>query len=121
MEGFEDKNLQQRLYDVVDPFVMKYVRDAKGSVSAEHGIGRQKTKYLSYSKSPEMINVMQQIKGLLDPNDIMNPYKVLAAQGATRADPLTTTKREELISPPPKISQTPNSDAGYFNMWQFAK
>ena len=59
MEGFDDKDLQQRLYDVVDPFVMKFVRDVKGSVSAEHGIGRQKQKYLGYSKSPEMINVMQ--------------------------------------------------------------
>ena len=66
-----------RLNDLIDPFVMKFVRDAKGSVSAEHGIGLQKTPYLGYSKSPEMISVMKQIKGVLDPHGIMNPYKVL--------------------------------------------
>ena len=37
--GFEDKDLQKRLYELVDPFVMKFVRDVKGSISAEHGIG----------------------------------------------------------------------------------
>ena len=34
---------------------MDYVREAKGSISAEHGVGVQKPGYLSYSKSPEMI------------------------------------------------------------------
>ena len=53
--GYEDKDLQQRLYDIVDPFVMKFVRDANGSISAEHGIGLQKAKLLSYSKSDEMV------------------------------------------------------------------
>ena len=37
--GYEDKDLQKRLYEVVDPFVMTFVRDIKGSISAEHGIG----------------------------------------------------------------------------------
>ena len=57
--------------------MMKYVRDHRGSISAEHGIGLQKPKYLEYSKSKEMIQVMRQIKATLDPNGIMNPYKVL--------------------------------------------
>ncbi len=46
-------------------------------MSAEHGIGLQKTKYLSYSKTPEMIEYMKQIKNVFDPKGIMNPYKVL--------------------------------------------
>ena len=61
---------------------MKFVKDVRGSVSAEHGVGRQKAKYLSYSKSDEMISVMKQIKGVLDPNNIMNPYKVLTEEVA---------------------------------------
>ena len=65
--GFEDTSLQERLYKVVDPFVMEFVRDAKGSISAEHGVGITKQKYLGYSKSEEMISVMRQIKGVLDP------------------------------------------------------
>lgn len=56
---------------------MNYVRDAKGSVSAEHGLGFQKAEFISYSKSPEMIKAMRLIKNAFDPNGIMNPYKVL--------------------------------------------
>ena len=56
---------------------MEYVRDAQGSVSAEHGLGLQKAQFLSYSKSPEMIKAMRLIKNAFDPYGIMNPYKVL--------------------------------------------
>ena len=38
---------------------MKYVKEAGGSVSAEHGVGLQKTGYLGYSKSEDMIGVMR--------------------------------------------------------------
>ena len=37
--GYEDKDLQDRLSAIVEPFVMDFVKDVKGSVSAEHGIG----------------------------------------------------------------------------------
>ena len=56
---------------------MDYVRQAKGSVSAEHGIGIQKPDFLHYSKSEAMINTMGVIKSALDPNHILNPYKML--------------------------------------------
>ena len=56
---------------------MEFVKESKGSISAEHGVGITKQKYLGYSKSEEMISVMRQIKGVLDPSGIMNPYKVL--------------------------------------------
>jgi D-2-hydroxyglutarate dehydrogenase len=56
---------------------MNYVRDHKGSVSAEHGVGLQKAEKLSYSKSGEMIRAMKLIKNAFDPHGIMNPYKVL--------------------------------------------
>ena len=64
-------------HELIDNFVLDYVRRAKGSISAEHGIGQEKPEYLKYSKSPEMIRTMQLIKNALDPNGIMNPYKVL--------------------------------------------
>ena len=56
---------------------MGFVKAAKGSVSAEHGVGLQKTSFLEYSKSQPMIEYMKRIKGAFDPNGIMNPYKVL--------------------------------------------
>ena len=39
LQGYDDEGVQERLNDLIDPFVMAYVRDKKGSVSAEHGVG----------------------------------------------------------------------------------
>lgn len=47
-----------------------------GSISAEHGIGLQKKKYLSWSRSEDEIAVMHLIKNALDPQGILNPGKI---------------------------------------------
>ena len=49
----------------------------KGSFSAEHGIGKMKTKELKKYSSPEELLIKTQIKKLFDPNGIMNPGKVV--------------------------------------------
>jgi len=49
-----------------------------GSVSAEHGIGRLKTKDLETYGDPTKLAVMHAIKAALDPNGIMNPGAVIA-------------------------------------------
>lgn len=59
MPGYDNADLNQRVNQLVDPFMMQYVREHRGSISAEHGIGLQKPKYLEYSKSKEMIGVMR--------------------------------------------------------------
>ena len=48
-----------------------------GSFSAEHGIGVLKKSELRLYKSGPEIKLMEQIKNNLDPNNIMNPGKVL--------------------------------------------
>jgi len=58
---------------------MDYVRKVNGSISAEHGVGQQKPAFLHYSKSRNMIKTMATVKAALDPNHILNPYKVLPA------------------------------------------
>jgi len=50
-----------------------------GSISAEHGIGLVKKPYLGYTRSPAEIVAMRAIKRALDPEDIMNPGKLLDA------------------------------------------
>jgi FAD/FMN-containing dehydrogenase len=65
------------LYKRIEPFVFEYTSKVNGSVSAEHGIGFHKTKYLHYSKSSEAIDFMRHLKSTMDPNGILNPYKVL--------------------------------------------
>ncbi|MDP6342767.1 MAG: FAD-linked oxidase C-terminal domain-containing protein, partial [Alphaproteobacteria bacterium] len=52
-----------------------------GSVSAEHGIGLQKLPYLKLSRSEPELAIMRKLKGVFDPNGILNPGRVLGAQG----------------------------------------
>ncbi len=49
----------------------------RGSISAEHGIGKLKREELQHYKSVAELDVMRAIKRALDPNGIMNPGKVL--------------------------------------------
>ena len=48
-----------------------------GSVSAEHGIGLEKISWLPHSKSAAEIQLMHTLKKSLDPNNILNPGRVL--------------------------------------------
>nr|XP_027075480.1 D-2-hydroxyglutarate dehydrogenase, mitochondrial isoform X4 [Coffea arabica] len=61
----------------IEPFVYEWTSKNRGSISAEHGLGLMKAAKIHYSKSPETVQVMASIKKLLDPNGILNPYKVL--------------------------------------------
>lgn len=48
-----------------------------GSISAEHGIGRLKREELAHYKSPVALDLMRRIKAVLDPNNILNPGRIL--------------------------------------------
>ncbi|RUS23105.1 hypothetical protein BC937DRAFT_92319 [Endogone sp. FLAS-F59071] len=85
------------ILDLIEPYVFEWIAprsygriielsnlndrlaEQKGSISAEHGLGVSKNKFLHYSKSGPMIHLMKTIKQLVDPNGIMNPYKFLPA------------------------------------------
>jgi glycolate oxidase len=49
-----------------------------GAISGEHGIGLLKTGYMPKSVDPIALEMMQAIKRLIDPNNIMNPGKKVA-------------------------------------------
>jgi FAD/FMN-containing dehydrogenase len=59
--------------DVVHAIVVKH----HGSISAEHGIGVLKRDALPHVKDPTAFEVMKSLKRLFDPNNILNPGKVL--------------------------------------------
>ena len=61
--------LRRAVYDMVAHY--------RGSFSAEHGIGRNKLAELERYEDPVALSVMRGIKRLLDPQDVMNPGKVL--------------------------------------------
>jgi FAD/FMN-containing dehydrogenase len=47
-----------------------------GSVSAEHGIGLEKKRWLPLSRSAAELDVMQRLKRALDPEGILNPGRI---------------------------------------------
>lgn len=57
--------------------IFEVVARYEGSVSAEHGVGLTKKPYLGYSRSPEEMAYMRAVKAVFDPNNVMNPGKVL--------------------------------------------
>ncbi|MDH5738311.1 MAG: FAD-binding oxidoreductase [Gammaproteobacteria bacterium] len=57
--------------------VYELIAELQGSISAEHGVGLVKKPFLGYSRSPEEITLMRQLKTVFDPQGIMNPGKLL--------------------------------------------
>ena len=53
------------------------LRKYQGSISAEHGIGLLKKDFLHFSRSPEEMALLRAVKGVLDPQGILNPGKVM--------------------------------------------
>ncbi len=63
---------------VISPRIFEIVARFGGSISAEHGVGLLKKDFLSYTRSDAEIAAMRALKGVFDPNGIMNPGKLLA-------------------------------------------
>ena len=64
--------------DRVDAAVLRWAAQCGGSVSAEHGIGRAKTTYLSLCRSANDLAAMASVKAALDPVGILNPGVIFA-------------------------------------------
>ena len=61
----------------INRIVHDIVVDLGGSISAEHGIGRQRLEENERYKSPVELELMRTVKRALDPNNIMNPGKAI--------------------------------------------
>jgi D-lactate dehydrogenase (cytochrome) len=72
-----DKKAFLDSWDMMNDVVFEVVTRLQGSISAEHGIGRLRRHRLLQVKSPVVLDVMRGLKRLLDPNNILNPGKVV--------------------------------------------
>jgi FAD/FMN-containing dehydrogenase len=63
--------------NAVDDAVLQLVAAMQGSISAEHGIGRAKIRWLHLTRSPADIGAMRAIKDALDPSGVFNPGVML--------------------------------------------
>ena len=61
----------------VSTWVFEIVEKYDGSVSAEHGVGMTKKPYLEYTRSAEELAYMKAVKAVFDPNNVMNPGKLV--------------------------------------------
>jgi len=71
----EDPSLTAR----IEPYLFESVNKRGGSISAEHGLGQCKNKYLPMVKERVTLKMMKSVKDLLDPHGILNPGKYLPA------------------------------------------
>lgn len=62
-------DIYQSVYEIVGEF--------EGTVTAEHGIGVMKRKYLSLCRSENEIALMRLLKNAMDPNGILNRNRVI--------------------------------------------
>ena len=69
--------LDQQPKDTMDAVIYGLVRDFKGSISAEHGIGTTKKPYLGHARTEAEIALMRTLKAALDPLNLLNPGKVI--------------------------------------------
>ncbi|XP_028161858.1 D-2-hydroxyglutarate dehydrogenase, mitochondrial-like [Ostrinia furnacalis] len=67
----------REVVSLLEPYVFEQVAALQGSISAEHGVGFRKPHYIHYSKDESALRLMRDLKTLMDPNGILNPYKVL--------------------------------------------
>jgi len=84
VDGDDFLQQEKAINAVVYAIVAKY----QGSISAEHGIGSLKRDALAHNKSPVALTMMHAIKRALDPDNLMNPGRVLASTTASIRPPL---------------------------------
>ena len=63
--------------DQVDELVLRCATELGGTISAEHGVGLAKRRYLSLCRSREDIEAMRALKAALDPGGLLGPGRVL--------------------------------------------
>jgi FAD/FMN-containing dehydrogenase len=61
----------------ISPKIFEAVRSRDGSISAEHGVGLLKRDFLGFTRSDADMALMARLKQVFDPNQVMNPGKLL--------------------------------------------
>ncbi len=69
----DDKMLKDKVMETIEDVVA----DLGGSFSAEHGVGLSKLNSMARRKDPVALDVMRALKAALDPDNRMNPGKVI--------------------------------------------
>jgi FAD/FMN-containing dehydrogenase len=71
--------LIQRVADEVYECVLRY----DGTITAEHGMGRLRTRYLPREWGSAITGYMRQVKAIFDPDDLLNPEVMFSNRAIT--------------------------------------
>jgi glycolate oxidase len=71
----EDKEEYEKGVNLVEK-VFKDTLSLGGTISGEHGVGLTKAGYIGMEISRKEIEIMESIKKLFDPKNILNPGKI---------------------------------------------
>uniref|UniRef100_A0A7N0TQF5 D-lactate dehydrogenase (cytochrome) n=1 Tax=Kalanchoe fedtschenkoi TaxID=63787 RepID=A0A7N0TQF5_KALFE len=75
---FDPNQEDQRLEaEKLNNFMVQTALKMEGTCTGEHGVGTGKVKYLEQELGIENLRTMKKIKAALDPNNIMNPGKLI--------------------------------------------
>lgn len=83
-EEAQGKTISAQVYDLVTAW--------GGSISAEHGIGQMKVAELARLHDPAALAVMAAVKRALDPDNLLNPGKLLPGPSASHSGPLAPAR-----------------------------
>ncbi|XP_073032772.1 D-lactate dehydrogenase [cytochrome], mitochondrial [Primulina eburnea] len=72
-----DNDEQRREAERLNHFMVHTALAMEGTCTGEHGVGTGKMKYLEKELGMEALQTMKKIKVALDPNNIMNPGKLI--------------------------------------------
>ena len=75
-ENFDTEEFLKRQPEI-NNLIHTLVVSMKGSVAAEHGVGRLKRDLIAGTKEPVELNLMRSLKKSIDPDNIMNPGKLI--------------------------------------------
>jgi len=86
-------------YRLVADQVSALVRQFKGSLAAEHGVGMARTEYMAEQVGVELLEVMRKIKAVFDPRNLFNPGKIFS-DGRFKIDNHLRVESEERLQLP---------------------
>ena len=76
--GADPKTFNEANEKLIHELVYDQVERCKGSISAEHGVGQLKLNGLRAHKGEVAHDLMKSLKAALDPQNILNPHKVVS-------------------------------------------
>jgi FAD/FMN-containing dehydrogenase len=65
--------------ETVDEAILRLAAEHGGTISAEHGVGVAKARFLELTRSAAEIEAMRSIKAALDPSGVLNPGAILVS------------------------------------------